>query len=86
MCALRHSSIVRQLLVGLPVRVVAANHDTSVIMIERTYSRHIGDHAMRWCVRRCWTQASKQRRTTEDRLGFAHRVDATYLGCTKARR
>ena len=30
---------------GVPVRVVAANHDTSVIMIERTYSRHIGDHA-----------------------------------------
>jgi hypothetical protein len=21
------------------------NHDTSVVMIERTYSRHIGDHA-----------------------------------------
>jgi integrase len=43
--ALRHSSIVRQLLAGVPVRVVAVNHDTSVVMIERTYSRHIGDHA-----------------------------------------
>jgi integrase len=43
--ALRHSSIVRQLLAGVPVRVVAVNHDTSVTMIERTYSRHIGDHA-----------------------------------------
>jgi integrase len=43
--ALRHSNIVRQLLAGVPVRVVAVNHDTSVAMIERTYSRHIGDHA-----------------------------------------
>jgi hypothetical protein len=29
---------------GVPTRVVAANHDTSVTMLERTYSRHIGDH------------------------------------------
>ena len=42
--ALRHSSIVRQLLAGVPVRVVAVNHDTSIPMIERTYSRYIGDH------------------------------------------
>jgi integrase len=45
MYALRHSSIVRQLLAGVPARVVAAGHDTSVVMIERTYSHHIGDHA-----------------------------------------
>jgi hypothetical protein len=43
--ALRHSSIVRQLLAGVPVRLVAVSHDTSVGMIERTYSRYIGDHA-----------------------------------------
>lgn len=43
--ALRHSSIVRQILAGVPVRVVAAIHDTSVVMIERTYSAHIADHA-----------------------------------------
>jgi integrase len=43
--ALRHSSIVRQILVGVPIRVVAAVHDTSVPMIERTYSRYINDHA-----------------------------------------
>ncbi len=43
--ALRHSNIVRQLLAGVPIRVVAVNHDTSVAMIERTYSRHIGDHS-----------------------------------------
>lgn len=43
--ALRHSNIVRQLLANVPVRVVAANHDTSVAMIERTYSQHIADHA-----------------------------------------
>jgi integrase len=39
--ALRHSSIVRQLLAGVPTRVVAAAHDTSVPMLEKTYSRHI---------------------------------------------
>jgi integrase len=44
MYALRHSSIVRQLLAGVPVRIVAAGHDTSVNMIERTYSSSITDH------------------------------------------
>jgi hypothetical protein len=43
--ALRHSSIVRQLLANVPIRVVAINHDTSVGMIEKTYSKYIGDHA-----------------------------------------
>ncbi len=43
--ALRHSNIVRQLLAGIPIRVVATNHDTSTAMIERNYSRHIGDHS-----------------------------------------
>src|SRR6516164_768184 len=43
--ALRHSNIVRQLLGGGPIRVVAGKHDTSVAMIERTYSRYISDHA-----------------------------------------
>jgi integrase len=43
--ALRHSSIVRGLLAGVPVRVVAALHDTSVTQIERTYSKYIADHA-----------------------------------------
>jgi integrase len=43
--ALRHTSIVRQLLANVPVRVVAARHDTSVAMIEQTYSKHIADHA-----------------------------------------
>ena len=43
--ALRHSNIVRQILAGVPIRVVAVNHDTSVAMIERTYSRYIGEHA-----------------------------------------
>jgi integrase len=41
--ALRHSSIVRQLLAGTPIRLVAVAHDTSVVMIERTYSHHIAD-------------------------------------------
>jgi integrase len=43
--ALRHSSIVRQLLKGVPIRVVADVHDTSVVMIERTYSKYIGEHS-----------------------------------------
>src|SRR5215471_13455431 len=42
--ALRHSSIVRQLLGSVPIRVVATLHDTSVKMIERTYSRYIAEH------------------------------------------
>ena len=42
---LRHSSITRQLLRGVPTRVVAASHDTSVPMIEKCYSATIGDHS-----------------------------------------
>ena len=40
---LRHSSIVRALSAGLPVRLVAAVHDTSTAMIEKHYSAHIVD-------------------------------------------
>ena len=36
MNALTHSSIVRQLLAGLPIRVIAVNYDTSIVMKERT--------------------------------------------------
>ena len=43
MYALRHSSIVRGLRAGLPVRLVAALHDTSSEMIEAHYSAHIID-------------------------------------------
>lgn len=42
--ALRHSWIVRQLLANVPVRLVAAMADTSVAMIEKTYSAHIDQH------------------------------------------
>jgi len=48
--SLRHSSVVRQLLAGVPTRVVAAHHDTSVPVMEHTYSRHIasvGDSVVR---------------------------------------
>lgn len=41
--ALRHSSIVRGLRAGLPVRLVAATHDTSVAMIEKHYAAFIVD-------------------------------------------
>src|SRR6185437_2926823 len=43
--AFRHTSIVRQLLAGVPIRVVAVNHDTSVQMIEKNYSDFIADHS-----------------------------------------
>ena len=41
--SLRHSSIVRGLRAGLPVRLVAALHDTSSAMIEAHYTRFIAD-------------------------------------------
>ena len=41
--ALRHSSIVRAIRAGLPIRLVAAMYDTSVAMIERHYARYIVD-------------------------------------------
>lgn len=41
--ALRHSSIVRNIRANLPVRLVAALHDTSIAMIERHYARYITD-------------------------------------------
>jgi integrase len=40
---LRHSSIIRSLLRGTPVRLTASLPDTSVAMIEATYSKHIAD-------------------------------------------
>jgi integrase len=43
--SLRHSSIVRALLASVPARVVASSHDTSVMMLERTYSAFISDHS-----------------------------------------
>jgi integrase len=44
MYALRHSSITRQLTAGIPIRIVAVLHDTSVAMIEKTYSVGIDKH------------------------------------------
>ncbi|WP_417578590.1 tyrosine-type recombinase/integrase [Pelagibacterium sp.] len=43
MYALRHTSIVRGLKVGLPIRLVASLHDTSSEMIEKHYSAFIVD-------------------------------------------
>jgi integrase len=43
--AFRHSSITRALLASVPIRVVAALHDTSVAQIERCYSRFLSDHS-----------------------------------------
>jgi hypothetical protein len=43
--SLRHSMIVRSLLAGTPLRVIAAVTDTSTRMIERTYSAYLGHFA-----------------------------------------
>jgi integrase len=42
--SLRHSSIVRQILAGTPLRVIADAHDTSTRQIEISYSAQIGGH------------------------------------------
>ena len=42
--SLRHSSIARALLRGLPVKIVADWHDTSVGQIEAHYGRFIKHH------------------------------------------
>ena len=43
--ALRHSMVVRSLLAGVPIRIIAAVTDTSTTMIERTYSSYVGHFA-----------------------------------------
>jgi integrase len=43
--ALRHSSIVRMLLQNIPIRLVASLHNTSVAMIEKTYSKFITEYS-----------------------------------------
>jgi hypothetical protein len=42
---LRHTSIHCQLLANIPIRVVAANHDTSVQKIEENYTHNITEHS-----------------------------------------
>ena len=41
---LRHSAITRALLAGVPVRLVASSFDTSIAMIEKSYSKFIASH------------------------------------------
>jgi integrase len=43
--ALRHSMIVRALIAGVPLRIIAATTDTSATMIERTYNSYVGHFA-----------------------------------------
>ena len=45
MYCLRHSSITRMLLLNVPIRLVSSLHDTSVRMIEKTYSISITEHS-----------------------------------------
>ena len=42
--SLRHTAITRMLLANVPIRLVARLHDTSVPMIEATYSASISSH------------------------------------------
>lgn len=44
MYCLRHTAITKALLAGVPVRLVASSFDTSIQMIEKTYSKFIADH------------------------------------------
>jgi integrase len=44
MYCLRHSSIVRSLLAGVPAQLVASNHDTSLQMLQKTYARYISTY------------------------------------------
>ena len=44
MYCLRHTAITKALLAGVPIRLVASSFDTSVIQIEKTYSKFIADH------------------------------------------
>ena len=37
--------IVRSLIAGVPLRIIAATTDTSTTMIERTYSAYVGHYA-----------------------------------------
>jgi integrase len=63
--AMRHSSIVRQLLANVPIRIVATLHDTSVKMIERSYSRYIASHSDD-IARRCLLETAQ--RPTDDNV------------------
>lgn len=55
--AWRHTSIIRGLRAGLPVRLVAASHDTSTAMLEKHYARYILDAAEELSRRAAFTLA-----------------------------
>ena len=60
----------RELLANVPIRIVATKHDTSVAMIEKTYSKFIGDFADALAARRCSISPSRSPATwflAEDR-------------------
>jgi integrase len=59
MYSLRHSAIIRGLLAGIPTRLVAALADTSVGVLERTYSHFITDYAGDIARRGLLTSAAK---------------------------
>jgi hypothetical protein len=40
---LRHSSIIRQIRNNVPLRIIAFNHDTSTVEIEKTYARYLSN-------------------------------------------
>jgi integrase len=50
--SLRHSAVVRGLMSGVPIRVIASLMDTSTQMIEKNYSRYIVGDASDALIRR----------------------------------
>jgi integrase len=71
--ALRHSSIVRQLLARIPTRVVAAHHDTSVREIEAHYSRYIIGDQTDIMVRRSLLEVAAPTSTVDNVVALAGR-------------
>lgn len=70
----RHSSIVRALREGLPVRLVAQLHDTSIAMIERNYTRFMA-HALEEMARKAiMPMVEQDRGNNVVAIGSAERV------------
>ena len=72
--ALRHCSIVRMLLAGIPARLVASLHDTSVTEIERHYSKYISEGGQREAATAANQRSAASPRTADSTLGGTMRV------------
>lgn len=61
---LRHSSIIRQIRAGVPLRLISFSHDTSTQEIERTYGRYLSNASDDLTARRCSPTLRNRRATT----------------------